>query len=164
MKVTTLGLIAVLTFLIAGCGDGHTAASSAPYKTPPAVAPSSDAETFSTTAVAQAARTECAAGRRVATAVTALDSLPASEGEVQMDTQGPQWSRELSAGEVALGNPAIPDGPNKANIVSTALAKLAVDIDFADIDYDSGRHATAMKDDIRFIDALRSFVGKDCAN
>ena len=137
MKVTTplgrsLSIVAALVFLVAGCGNGHTAASPVDYKKSPAVPTS--LPTASKSAVKQAVKTECAAVRSVRRSARKLSRGPVVGHLAQFAVRGPGWAQQLATAAKPDGRVSFPEG-SKASTLSTKLGRMAVDLDLGNLDY-----------------------------
>jgi hypothetical protein len=137
VKVTTplgrsLGIVAALVFLVAGCGNGHPAASPVDYKKSPGVPTS--VPTASTSAVKQAVKAECAAVRSVRRSAGKLSSSPVVGHLAQFAVRGPGWAQQLATAAKPAGRVSFPEG-SKASTLSTRLGRMAVDLDLGNLDY-----------------------------
>jgi hypothetical protein len=144
VKVTTrpgwsLGIVAALVFLAAGCGNGHTAASPVDYKNSPGVVPTS-VPTASKSAVKKAVRTECAAVRSVRRSASKLSSGPVVGHLAQFAVRGPGWAEQLATAAKPAGRVSFPEG-SKASTLSTRLGRMAVDLDLGNLDYGTKQNA-----------------------
>ncbi len=148
MKVTTppgwsLGIVAALVVLVAGCGNGHTAASSVAYKKSPGVVPTS-VPTASKSAVKKAVRTECAAVRSVRRSAHKLSGEPVAAHVAQFAALSPGWAQQLATAAKPDGKVSFPEG-STASTLSTRLGRMAVDLDLGNLDYGTRQKAKVSK-------------------
>jgi hypothetical protein len=137
MKVTTplgrsLGIVAALVFLVAGCGNGHATASPVDYKKSPGVPTS--VPTASKSAVKQAVRTECAAVRSVRRSARKLSRGPVVGHLAQFAVRGPGWAEQLATAAKPGGRVSFP-ARSRASTLSTSLGRMAVDLDLGNLEW-----------------------------
>jgi hypothetical protein len=162
MKVTapTLGLVAALVFLVAGCGNGHTAASSVSYKKSPAMVPTSDTAT-SKAALEKAVTTECAAIRSVRRSADKLSGQLAAGHVAQFAAQSPAWAMQLATAAKPTGKQGAPTG-TRAGHISVRLSHMTVDLDLGNLDYGSKQKAKVSQAAKRYAAFMRVLKGTKC--
>jgi hypothetical protein len=161
MKVTTplarsLGVVAALVFLVAGCGNGHTAASPVDYKKSPGVPVS--IPTASKSAVKQAVKTECAAVRSVRRSARKLSPGPVVGHLAQFAVHSPGWAQQLATAAKPDGRVSFPEG-SKASTLSTRLGRMAVDLDLGNLDYGT-RQGAKLSEAVTEFTAFRHVLNK----
>ena len=162
MKVTApvLGLAAALVFLVAGCGNGHTTASSVSYKKSPAMVPTSDTAT-SKAALAKMVTTECAAVQSVRRSAGKLSGQVAAGHLAKFAAQSPGWAQQLGTAAKPDGKQGAPAGTRAGNI-AVRMSHMTVDLDLGNLAYSSKQKAKKAQAAKRYAAFSRVLEGTKC--
>ena len=150
-----LAALAAAGLVITGCASSPAA----PAAVGKAAATSASETPSASLVVVRAVSQECAGGLQVAHSVVALGDHSTL---AELGLLGPTWSRQLEQAAKSASASDVPEGPNRANELAVALAKMALTVGFADMAYDGGQYGTAGMDYGRFIRQLTRLVHHDC--